>query len=293
MYQIEIASLDSLVSQDHSYRKFHKIWSFKHAENVLKKIEKDNPYKGFGIMCLYKCILLQFMEDNSDREHERFLQENIAAKWFCGFGLSEPTPHYSVFSKARKRIGTKVLAEIFADLRAQLKSHGLISETFSFIDASSLIAKSQLWKERDKAIKEKYWYGFKKHVSVDMQSGLINKVAVTPANKTDAQGMRHVCPDQGAIYADKAYCTKAARKTAAQKGCHLAAIKKHNMKEKNKDLDRWHSKIRSPYERVFSQQNKRVRYCGVAKNQFSAFMDAICFNLKRLAVLEIPDLCLF
>ena len=24
--------------------------------------------------------------------------------------------------------------------------------------------------------KNKYWYGFKKHVSVDMQSGLINKV---------------------------------------------------------------------------------------------------------------------
>ena len=30
--------------------------------------------------------------------------------------------------------------------------------------------------------KNKYWYGFKKHVSVDMQSGLINKVLITPAN---------------------------------------------------------------------------------------------------------------
>ena len=28
----------------------------------------------------------------------------------------------------------------------------------------------------------KHWYGYKRHVSVDMQSGLINKVAVTPAN---------------------------------------------------------------------------------------------------------------
>jgi hypothetical protein len=28
----------------------------------------------------------------------------------------------------------------------------------------------------------KFWYGYKKHVSVDMQSGLINKVAITPAN---------------------------------------------------------------------------------------------------------------
>jgi transposase, IS5 family len=40
-----------------------------------------------------------------------------------------------------------------------------------------------------------------------MQSGLINKVATTPANLPDAHGLRHVCPTQGAIYGDKGYCT--------------------------------------------------------------------------------------
>ena len=62
------------------------------------------------------------------------------------------------------------------------------------------------------------------------------------------------------------------------------------MKDKNRDLDRWYSAIRAPYERVFSKQNKRVRYVGVAKNQFSAFMNALCFNLKRLLVIAPPDL---
>lgn len=57
------------------------------------------------------------------------------------------------------------------------------------------------------------------------------------------------------------------------------------MKDKNADKDRWSSKLRAPYERVFSQDPKRVRYKGVAKNQFAAFMQAICFNLKRLIVL--------
>ena len=42
----------------------------------------------------------------------------------------------------------------------------------------------------------------------DMQSGLINKVAVTPVNVTDAQGFKHVCPQSGAVYADKRYCLK-------------------------------------------------------------------------------------
>jgi IS5 family transposase len=41
-----------------------------------------------------------------------------------------------------------------------------------------------------------------------MQSGLINKVALTPANITDAKGLKHVLPSSGAIYADKGYCDK-------------------------------------------------------------------------------------
>ena len=58
------------------------------------------------------------------------------------------------------------------------------------------------------------------------------------------------------------------------------------MKEKNKDLDPWVTKIRSPYERVFSKDNKRVRYVGIAKNQFAEFMKAICFNLRKVRVIK-------
>ena len=319
MHQIEMVSLDSLVQDSHVYRKFNQIWSFKNTETKLRRFEKNNPHKGYGLLRLFKCLLLQFMEDLSDRELEKFLQENTAGKWFCGFTLTDKTPDHSVFSKMRKRLGTKLLSNIFSDLRAQLKQHGVMNEVFSFIDASHLIAKAALWTERDKAIKmkhsklnnavlpkvahdkqarigckgkKKYWYGYKKHACVDMQSGLINKVAITPANVTDSKGMKHVCPGSGAIYADKGYCDKHSKKAAAQKECHLRAIKKNNMNDKNRDFDRWASHLRSPYERVFSQQNKRVRYRGVAKNQFSAFMEAICFNLKRLAALDPPNMCL-
>ena len=194
-----------------------------------------------------------------------------------------------------------------------------MNEVFTFVDATHLISKAALWEERDKAIKaryeklnnttlpkvsidkqarigckgkNKYWYGYKQHTSVDMQTGLINKVAITPANKTDAKGLKHVCPIQGAIYADKGYCTAPAKKTAQVQSCHLAAIRNNNMKEKNRDKDRWYSGLRSPYERVFSKRNRRVRYKGVEKKQFSAFMEAICFNIKRLIVIDPPNLVL-
>ncbi|WP_277360272.1 transposase [Rickettsia asembonensis] len=67
---------------------------------------------------------------------------------------------------------------------------------------------------------------YKKHVSVDIQSGMINKVAVTPANVTDSKGFKHVMPHSGATYVDKAYCTKPVKDAATRKGVHLCAVKK-------------------------------------------------------------------
>ena len=317
MNQVEMVCLDQMVEEKHRYRGFMKVWDFKAVDKMLRSLKKKNPHEGYGIERLFRCLLLQFLEDLSDRELEVFLKENTAGKWFCGFGLLEEVPDHTVFTRARSKIGTNLLSKLFEQLRKELKIKGYMNEVFTFVDASHLISKASLWEERDKAIaekyeklnndvlpkvavdkqarigckgKSKYWYGYKKHVSVDMQSGLINKVALTPANVTDARGLKHVCPSQGAVYVDKGYCISPAPEIALQKGCHLASIKKNNMKTKNVDQDRWYSKIRAPYERVFSQDPKRVRYKGIAKNQFALFMQALCFNLKRLQVLSPPGL---
>ncbi len=308
-------SLEDLVPQDTAYRKFMKLFKFKKIEYRLNKLEKNLGRTGYGIARLFKCLLYQFMEDLSDRELELSLKTNTVSKWFCGFNLTEKVPDHSLFGQIRSKIGTDKLSKLFNIMRDQLRDQGYMSEIFTFVDASHLVSKAKLWKERDAAIKKKYeklnnevlpkvandkqarigckgkdkfWYGFKKHVSVDMQSGMINKVAVTPANVIDAKGLKHVCPNQGAVYGDKGYCTAPAKRAAAVKGVHLAAIKCNNMKNKNPDQDKWYSKIRSPYERVFSKANHRVRYIGVAKNQFAEFMHAMCFNLRRLVALSPP-----
>ena len=313
--QVEMVTLDQLIDQTHSYRKFKELWDLSEVKSELEAIEFANAsnFKGYGIFRLFLCLLIQFMEDLSDRELEESLRTNLASKWFCQFGLTDKTPNYSLFSKIRLRIGTKRLAKIFNILRSQLKSKGYMNEVFTFIDASHLISKATLWKERDKAIAEKYeklnneilpkfakdkqanfgckggnkfWYGLKKHASVDMQSGMINKVAITQASVIDSKGMKHVTPESGAVYADKGYCDKNAKSAAAKRNLHLAAMKKNNMKDKNKNLDKWYCKLRSPYERVFSKTNHRVRYQGIAKNQFAVFMESIAHNFKRMVVLN-------
>jgi transposase, IS5 family len=77
-----------------------------------------------------------------------------------------------------------------------------------------------------------------------------------------------------------------------QEPSNLAAIMMNHMRAKNHDKDRWLSHLRMPYERVFSKRNQRVHYRGVAKNQFTAFMSAISFNLKRILVLGPPGFTL-
>lgn len=313
MHQIEFVTLDSLVSPSHVYRKLLAHFPETIIISHLAKLEHIKGADGYGISRLFRCLFLQFMEDLSDRELERFLQENMAAKWFCGFDLSSKTPSFTLFGKVRQKIGTGLLSQLFSAVRDSLKAQGYISEVFTFVDASHLIAKATLWKERDAAIKKKYdklnnknlpkvahdtqarigckgkdkfWYGYKKHVSVDMKHGLINKVAITPANVPDGDGLAHVCPKSGAIYADKGYCGQKANGIANSQGATLRAIKRNNMKGKNKDLDRFISGIRAPFEGVFSKDNKRSRYRGVVKNQFAALMQALAFNMKRLIVIS-------
>jgi IS5 family transposase len=93
-------------------------------------------------------------------------------------------------------------------------------------------------------------------------------------------------PSSGAVHADKGYCDKNAKAAAAKRNLHLAVMKKNNMIGENKDLDKWYYKLRSPYERIFSKTNHRVRYQGIQKNQFTAFMEAIAHNFKRSIVLD-------
>lgn len=138
--------------------------------------------------------------------------------------------------------------------------------------------------------KNKFWFGYKRHTSVDMGSGLIKKTAVTPANVPDQKGLKHICPDQGMVFADKSYCLKDAQNELKKNNCHSGAILKNNMKNKNKEKDKWISSIRAPFESTFSKLKNRTRYRGIAKVQLQNFMEAITFNIKRLIAINSPPL---
>jgi len=310
-------SPDELVRRDHPYRKLLEIVDFKQLCSPLKDIRSSTGCIGYDIESGFAALLLQWMEDLSDRQMERFLQGNNAAKYFCGFTLTQTTPDHSYFGRLRDAIGTSRLGKMFRKVNDNLRKQGVVTDIFTFVDASSMISKLTTWQERDKAIKDgeeklnnanignysadkdakfgckgkdKFWYGYKRHVAADMKHGIITKVAVTAANESDGAGLEKACPNGGMVVADKAYCIKEAQKILKSKACHSGAIMKNNMKGKNKEKDKFLSQLRSPYENIFSKKQKRCRYRGIKKNQFQAFMEAIAFNLKRLITINSPPI---
>lgn len=314
----EAELFNKVIGPTHPFRRLQEIIDFEALTLPLRELYSDLGQTGVDVQKGFQALLVQFWEDYSDRQMEKAVKENLAIRWFCGFSLMEDTPDHTYFCKLRKRIGTKPLADIFQAINTRLQSLGLFGNVFTFIDASAIVSKTALWEERDRAIKEgeatlnnanvaeyaadqdarwgakgkqDIWYGYKRHHAVDMRYGLIETLAVTPANVLDFEVLNQICPTQRMVFMDKLYdCRKAAR-LLQENGCASAVIRKRSNPQKNRDLDRWRSHLRMPFEGTFSKLRERAKFKGKVKVLFQCFAEAIVHNLKKAVILlpmEIP-----
>jgi IS5 family transposase len=313
----ESALFDTLVPKDHAFRKLKEIIDW---DTLLSPYTKKYSHTGtnsIDVTCGLRALIIQFWDDYSDRQMEQALQENMAVRWFCGFGIEAQMPRHSYFGKLRKRIGTKGIADLFASVREEMECHGLVGNVFTFIDASTIITKTALWSERDKALKDgeeklnnanvmkyaadtdarwgakgkdKIWFGHKRHCAVDMRHGLITKVAVTAANVPDFKAVDRILPKTGTVYMDKLYDTKSTDLLLRSHRLHASTIRKNTNPNKDRDLDRFRSGLRMPFEGTFSKQNHHARYRNHAKITLQAFMQALTHNLKKAVTILGPTL---
>lgn len=316
LFTTEAELFNTIVGPKHPFRRLHEILDFPTLIDPLRMVYSTLGAHGIDIERGVKALLIQFWENYSDREMEQAIRENLAVRWFCGFSLSESTPDHSYFGKLRKRIGTKRVAVFFKDVNTSLEAHGLFGNVFTFIDASSIITKTALWEERDRAIadgakklnnenvthyaadkdarwgaksKTNIWFGHKRHNAVDMRYGLIKKVAVTAANVQDFAVVKNIAPQEGAVFMDKMYDTKKTDCILRALGLHPSTLRKNTNPSKNYDLDRWRSGIRMPFESTFSKQAKRARYRGHAKVVMQCFFEAVVHNLKKAVRILAPS----
>lgn len=311
LMKTEAEIFDCLVPENHPFRRLNTLLNFEELVRPLRDLYSDAGTTGIDVEKGFRALLVQFWEDYSDRQMEKCLRENMAVKYFCGFGVLEETPAHTYFTKLRTRVGASRLADIFNAVNELLRNKGLFGDVFTFIDASAIVTKTALWNERDKAIasgeeklnnqnvtdyaadkdarwgakgKNKIWFGYKRHHAVDMRYGLVRNLAVTPAHVLDFKTVQNICPSQGMVFMDKLFDCKETRFWLQANNCADATIRKNNSKTKDRDLDRWRSGIRMPFEGTFSKFNHRARYRGRTKVFFQCVAEAVVHNLKKVLV---------
>jgi IS5 family transposase len=307
---------DQVLPKDHAFRKLNEMINWPELIAPLRRLYKDKGRRGFDVQNGFKALIVQYWEDYSDREMERALRENFAIRWFCGFRLGDTTPDHSYFGELRSRIGADNLAKTFREMNTILESFGLFGNVFAVIDASSIISKTALWEERDRAIadgnkrldnavvskyaadkearwgaksKKVVWYGYKRNASIDVKHGLIRKVSVTPANAPDFKAVKNIVENNLVYFTDKGYDYKEVEREVRMKCSYSACIHKNNNKQKNFDLDKWKTTTRMPFEGTFSKLRKRTKFRGQVKVFAQCIMESMAFNLKK-AVTFVPNL---
>jgi IS5 family transposase len=330
--RFEDLAVEKILEKDKVFRPMLEMVNFHSLMKRYQHIYSEIGAPGYPIESGIKCLLVQIIEDRSDRQMEELVRDSIRVRYFCGFSLADQTPDHSFFGRFRERLGVENVKDLFNYIVRKLKRGGLVGGFCSFIDTSDVVRKRNTWAERDKKIEEemerlglnrdlmkkeppkkktelkrekgllnnsnvaqyssdpdamigckgkgKYWFGYKRGVCVDGKCDIVTAVEVKPANVMDHRFALDLLPEGGAVLMDKGFDVDELRENIPD---NVAAriIKKRNRKDKNYDLDRWISSIRSPFEAIFSHLAKRTRFVGLAKNQFKGFIEAIAHNLKK------------
>lgn len=256
----------------------------------------------YPLLALFKALLLQQWYGLSDAGAEEAIADRISFRRFVGLGMADAVPDHTTICRFRAKVNGR-LAALMAALNAQFETKGFIVRQGTLMDASFIRASSgrrevdpeagRFGQNRDNRVS-----GYKAHVGVDQESGLVRRVIVTPANVNDTSVADDlVSGDEGAVYADKAYDKRARRKTLRDRGVFVGIMHRPNRGEKlgrrrtafNKKV----GKIRAAVERVFAvlkehYRLRRTRYRGLARASGQIHLAIIAMNLKRALVLATP-----
>jgi len=138
----------------------------------------------------------------------------------------------------------------------------------------------------------KSYFGYKGFAITDAEDGYIDKVAVTPANKSELKELESIMKGRQdkRLYADKGYASEDNKGLLRSKGIKNAIMEKA---KKNKPLSHWQkvfnkliSKVRYRVEQCFGTLKRRFRFTRASymtqkKVEAQMLIKAICFNLLK------------
>ncbi len=280
-------------------------------EKLLGRLKPEGAGRPpFDPLLMFKALLLQQWYRLSDCELEEALNDRMSFRRFLGLSLEDASPDHTTLCRFRNRLAEAGVAEkLFVEFERQLEQHGLLLKRGTMIDATLVETPFRPGRQggtegegssavdADAALTAREGrrgthYGYKAHAAVDVDTRLIRRLALTPANVNETMvADALVCGDEGAVYADKAYAKRARRAWLRSQGIKDRIMHKSwgggpPLRASQKRHNALIAPIRAQVEGVFATLKRWmgfdcVRYVGLAKNTAHLHLIGLAYNMTR------------
>lgn len=277
---------------------------------------------------MFKLLILQQLYNISDEELEYQVSDRLSFMQFLNFGLADEVPDATTVWLFRKQLTEQGLIELlFERFDEFLIEQGYTAKGGQIIDAT-LIPVPQQHNSNDgnKQIKQgetpaswqdnphkrrqkdtdarwtkkggKSYFGYKDHICIDVEHGLIRRYAVTDASVHDSQVLGQLLDednDRDQIWADSAYRSQAIEETLELIGfesqIHERGYRNHPLTKEQKLSNRAKSRIRAKVEHIFGSWvmqmgGKLMRSIGIVRAKTQLGLKNLTYNLLRYTFLE-------
>ena len=284
-------------------------------------IIKPHYYKGergnkpYELEIMLRIHLLQELYDLADMAVMNEVIDSRAFSQFCGVDSSNQVPDGDTIGRFRGLLVQHGLQQqLFAQVVALLEAQGLILKKGTIVDSTIISAPSSTRNQEKKRDPEAHstkkgntWhFGYKAHIGVDGDTGLVHHVETTAANVHDVTMVSKLLyGDEASVYGDSGYLGVQKREDATTHNRHGKRIRykinRRPSQYKNKSArsrgqlkrrEREKSSVRAKVEHVFGIVKglfgfRKTRYKGRRKQEAKLHM------LFALANLVLADrLCL-
>ena len=291
----------------------HKVNDIIDWTPIRKKLERLHPANtgrpAYDPVFKFKILLLQQWFNLSDPQAEAQINDRISFKVFLDMDITQKGPDETTICLFRKQLGD-LAEELFEEINRQIEEKGFVIKSGTLIDATFYPAATRppakdkepkdpdaSWGVKGKGKNKKFCYGYKAHVGVDKDSGIIRKAEMTQAKVNDHEVFDELLSgDEKAVYADKAYYDRKRAKELKAKGIKNGIMKKATRgkplsdddKKRNKQISKIRAQVERPFAIIKSKWgHARARYVGLFRNKVHLLLISMAYNLRRACSLAV------
>lgn len=333
---------DRVIPRDHFLVQLREMIPWQRFTYKMVKYYRGRAKEGrppYNPAVLLRMLLIAFLYNLSERQTEEMVNYHLPMKYFVGLAVDEQAPDHSTLTAFKARLLANGRLGAFEEMLVEIvriaQEKGVHFGSIQVMDSVHTVADVNVEKD-DKRQKEgkaprdpnahwgvkhsrrvkdsnghtieqkEYFYGYKAHVSLNSESGMVTSVVVTPGNGHDGHQLPRLLAKDLAqdvpvniVTADRAYDDSANHYLLESKGIH-SAIRLNDYRTKKKDANKqvWLELQSSPeyklglkerykIERKFGEAKlghglRRCRYIGLLRYAIQVFLTVIALNVKRM-----------